>query len=249
MTFADHFSSVASHYAAYRPGYPPELFDWLATIAPGHGLAWDCACGNGQAARGLTAHFDRIIATDGSEAQIKAAKPHPKIEYRVALAEESGLETHSVDLITVAQAAHWFKHEAFYREVRRVLKPKGVLALWTYVFIKVDDVAVQERIAVFYEKTIAGYWPPGREYVKERYTTLPFPFENEIKHPPFIQNFAWNLNQLMGYLRSWSAVTNFKAARGFDPVEALEKEVKPLWGDANASKPISTPIHMRVARV
>jgi ubiquinone/menaquinone biosynthesis C-methylase UbiE len=249
MSFSDHFSSVAAHYAAYRPGYPPELFAWLADLVPSHEVAWDCACGSGQAAQGLTVHFKSIIATDASAEQIKEAKLNPKITYSVALAEQSGLDAHSVDLITVAQAAHWFKHDAFYKEVRRVLKPRGILALWTYEFFSIDDRDINNCIRTFYEKAINPYWPAERAWVKAHYKTLPFALEDEIKAPAFEQSLSWNFTQLFGYFRSWSAVKKFEEVHGFDLVEKLERDLKPLWGDPNSTKPITMPLYMRVARV
>src|ERR1700722_9687450 len=182
--FADHFSSLAAQYAAFRPGYPDALFAWLAATAPSRVVVWDCACGSGQASQGLARHFDHVIATDASEAQIKLAEPDAKIDYRVALAEKSGLDDQSVDLVTSAQAAHWFKHEAFYEEARRVLKPRGLIALWTYELFTIDDEGVQDCLKIFYQQTIEPYWPPERVYVKNHYRTLPFPFEDQIVPPP-----------------------------------------------------------------
>ena len=127
--FEDNFSKQADVYARYRPPYPAALYEWIASIAPGHAVAWDCGTGNGQAAIGLTRHFRSIIATDPSTAQIANAPAHPQIEYRVARAEESGLADQSVDAITVALALHWFDLDQFYAEARRVLKPGGKLAV------------------------------------------------------------------------------------------------------------------------
>ena len=96
--FSDHFSGHAVDYAKFRPRYPKELFRWLASVAPSTELAWDCATGNGQAAVELAEVFERVIATDASEKQIVNAEKHPRVEYRVAPAEESGLESNNVDL-------------------------------------------------------------------------------------------------------------------------------------------------------
>jgi ubiquinone/menaquinone biosynthesis C-methylase UbiE len=131
VTFKDHFSRLAAQYAEFRPRYPGALFDLLARVGPARELAWDCACGSGQATLDLVERFGSVVATDASAQQIAAAKPHPRVEYRVARAEDSGLESKSVDVITVAQSLHWFDRPAFYAEARRVLRPHGVLAVWT----------------------------------------------------------------------------------------------------------------------
>jgi ubiquinone/menaquinone biosynthesis C-methylase UbiE len=138
-SFKDHFSSVAGNYAAFRPDYPRELFQWLASVSPARSAAWDCATGNGQAAVGLAEYFKTVIGTDASADQIANATPHPKIRYSVVPAEKSGLTAQSMDLITVAQSAHWFDLDRFYSEVRRVLRPGGCVALWCYGVIEFDS--------------------------------------------------------------------------------------------------------------
>jgi len=130
--FKDHFSTQAEDYSIYRPEYPADIYSWLASICNSHQLAWDCATGNGQVAVALTNHFGYIIGTDASESQIYHATTYPRVEYEVALAHKSPLDDQSVDLITVAQALHWFEFDSFFKEVERVAKPNSVLAVWCY---------------------------------------------------------------------------------------------------------------------
>ncbi len=132
--FHDHFSGVANRYADFRPHYPAALFDWLATLVPKDSLVWDCAAGNGQASYDLATRFAHVIATDASKEQIASATPHPKVEFRVAPAEQSGLADGSAGLITVAQAVHWFDLDRFWVEAKRVLKGGGLLAFWGYTW-------------------------------------------------------------------------------------------------------------------
>ncbi len=130
--FRDHFSGHADRYEAFRPDYPAELFDYLASIAPGHELAWDCATGNGQAALGVAPYFASVIATDASARQIEQARPRENVRYSVSPASDAPTPDASVDMVTVAQALHWFDLPAFYTEVRRVARHDAVLAVWCY---------------------------------------------------------------------------------------------------------------------
>ncbi len=246
--FADHFAGVAAAYAGFRPTYPEALYAWLGEIAPGHRLAWDCACGSGQASLDLARYFEHVVATDASRAQIEAAPTHPSIEFRVAPAESSGLPEASVDLITVAQGLHWFDLERFYAEVRRVARRGGVLAAWTYGPIALNGDAVNTCVQSFYHDVVGPYWPPERKYVETGYRTLPFPFD-ELSPPAFHMQAEWALPELLGYLRSWSSTARFIVARGFDPVVNLGEELLPLWGDPESPRTITWPLSVRVARV
>lgn len=246
-TFTDHFASVAADYAGFRPTYPAALFAWLVGIAPGHDLAWDCATGSGQASRDLAPHFERIIATDASSAQIAAAAPYPGVEYRVAPAEASGLPDTAVDLITVAQALHWFDLDRFYTEARRVLKSGGILAAWCYGALTVEGEEVNVRAESFYRNTVGAYWPPERRLVESGYRTLPFPFA-EIPAPIFDMEASWTLPELLGYFRSWSATARFIAEQGRDPVAALALEMEPLWTPPHQRRRVSWPLAMRVGK-
>lgn len=245
--FKDHFSTVAQHYADCRPSYPPELFVWLAAQCAARDLAWDCGAGSGQAAMELARHFDRVIATDASAAQIAQAMPHARVEYRVASAEHSGLPNHCADLVTVAQALHWFDLERFYAEVRRVLKPGGVIAVWTYGVQQVESEAVNALVQQFYAEEVGPYWPPERHHVETGYRELAFPFQN-IKPPNFAMRQRWNLEQLLGYFRSWSATARYLKERGVDPVGTLEPRLRAVWGAPEGLRTVTWPLALRVGR-
>jgi len=207
-------------------------------------LAWDCATGSGQAALGLARYFPRVVATDASAAQIAHATPHPRVEYRVAPAEASGLPGGSVDLITVAQALHWFDIGAFYAEARRVLAPGGVLAVWTYGNCVFDDPLVERAVHRYSHDTVGPYWPAERRLVDDRYQTVPFPFR-ELASPPFVLERAWTLAELAGYLRSWSATARYVAAHGRDPVADVEAELSAAWGDREIRRLVRWPLTVR----
>src|SRR4051812_38073805 len=141
-TFKDHFSGHADRYRDARPTYPPALFAWLARQAPDTELTWDAGCGNGQATVALAEHFQRVIGTDPSANQIAAAQPRTNVEYRIEAAEQPSLQEASASLVTVAQALHWFDHARFYPAVKRVLKPGGVFAAWTYADCSTGEAAI-----------------------------------------------------------------------------------------------------------
>lgn len=244
MTFKDHFSKQAAGYAKFRPRYPKKLFEYLGSIAPSCALAWDCGTGNGQAAVGLASVFDRVIATDASEKQIANAEQHEHVQYRVSSAEDSGLETRSVDLIMVAQALHWFDLPRFYDEVRRVLKNSGVFAASAYKFFHITpeiDELVNDR---YYDKVVGPFWPPERELV-ERFEELPFPFP-EIRTPSFEMSGQWSMEHLLGYLRSWSSTQRFIAANNRYPLEEIAGELHAVWGDPTQSRRVVWPLILRV---
>lgn len=231
--FTDHFAKVAADYAAHRPCYPDELFCWLASAAPARDLVWDCATGTGQAAVGLAGHFKQVWATDASASQIEVATQAANITYHTAPADASGLPDSSADLVTVAQALHWFDLEPFYGEVRRVLKPGGLLVVWTYGVFRaegVDAIAVQSLLNQFYHETVGPFWPAERRHVEDGYAGLPFPFK-DVATPDCGMAVNWNLDELAGYLRSWSATSRFTEQQGCDPVEPLVIQLEPLWGD------------------
>ena len=239
--FKDHFSPLAQGYARYRPGYPAQLFAWLAEAAPGRTLAWDCATGSGQAALGLAPHFDAVVATDASAEQLENAEPHANITYRVAPAEASGIEAGAVDLVTVAQALHWFDLPAFYAEVERVLRPGGMLAVWTYNLLSVSP-GIDAVVNPFCDETLADYWPAERRHVQVGYRDLAFPFA-EVAAPAFAMTADWTLEQLIGYLRTWSAVRRYREREGEDPVAAVEAALQPLWGEG--ARRIAWPLTLR----
>jgi SAM-dependent methyltransferase len=202
--FQDHFSGHADRYGAFRPTYPVALFEYLASLAPARDLAWDCATGNGQAALALSPFFGRVVATDASPQQVAQARPHDRIDYLVAPAERTPLPESSIDLITVAQALHWFALPAFYSEVLRVARPGGILAAWCYELNEITP-EVDQVIGRLYSDILGGDWPPERRLVEEGYRTIPFPFD-EVAPPQFSMGARWDLPRLLGYLGTWSAV-------------------------------------------
>lgn len=243
---ADHFSGHAAAYARARPSYPGELFDWLAARCAGRDLAWDCGTGNGQAARALAARFARVHATDLSAEQIAQAAPDPRIAYLAAPAEASGLPDACCDLVTVAQALHWFAGDPFYAEVRRALKPGGVFAAWTYTLLQ-GEPALNAIVEDFYRNTVGPWWPPERRWVDLGYREMPFPFA-EIPAPEFEIRLEWTLDDLLAYLRTWSATQRYIRERGADPCVELGIRLREVWPEPQAAKSIVWPVALRCGR-
>jgi SAM-dependent methyltransferase len=246
--FENHFGVVSQQYAANRPTYPGSLYEWLASEAPDRALAWDCGAGSGQASVALAAHFERVVATDASAEQLARAPAHPRVSYRAAPAEASGLGDHTVSLVTVAQALHWFPLQAFYAEVRRVLKPGGVVAAWTYAAFELALPEADAIVHAYHYGTVEAYWPAARAHVESWYRDLPFPFAR-LDVPAFHMQTRWTLPQVTGYLRSWSATARHAAAHGGDPVDHVERQLREVWPDPTSPVDIDWPLTVIAARV
>jgi SAM-dependent methyltransferase len=245
--FHDHFSKLAARYADFRPHYPPALFDYLVTLVPRNVLVWDCAAGSGQATIDLASRFDKVIATDASADQIAAAPRLDNVEFRVALAESSGLPAESVGLITVAQALHWFNHERFFAEVTRVLKPDGILAAWVYATNRLEGEEIDAIVQDYYSNIVGPCWPPERAMTENGYRTVAFPFP-ELTPPPFRMEVRWTLEQLLGYFSSWSATNRFIKAKGYNPLESLRESLAKHWGDPSSPRLVQWPLTLRLCR-
>ncbi len=244
MTFKDYFSDGSTNYAAFRPSYPPALAQWLAARAPARGLCWDCGCGTGQFSTVIAAEVERVEATDASAAQIAAAAPHPRVTYRTAPAEASGLPDGCADLIAVAQAAHWFDLPAFYAEAARVAKPCALLALITYGVLLVEGAAPNQAVQDF-RAVIAPDWPPERRLVEEGYRSLPFPVP-EIAAPAIDIEVDWSLPALLGYVSTWSALKALRARGGEAALDQLADRLAASWGEPARPRRVRFPIAMRV---
>ena len=242
--FKDHFSTQSDQYQRYRPGYPPALFEYLANISPSHDLAWDCATGTGQAAHQLAHLFAQVLATDASEQQIAQGSASDKIIFRVMAAEQADIAANSVDLITVAQALHWFDQVHFYQAAYRVLKPQGILAVWSYNLLSINpdiDLVVNH----FYHDVVGKYWPPERKLIEQGYPPLPTIFA-AINPPEFAMQAQWSLSDLIGYLGTWSASRYYQADKHADPVDVIRVELQQAWGDSNKVRMVNWPLTLRV---
>ncbi len=247
MDFKDHFSAQAKEYSRYRPKYPPELFEYLSSLTPTHDIAWDCATGNGQAAIGLTPWFSKIIATDASPSQLAHAEKHPKVEYRVATAENSMLGSASVDLVTVATAIHWLDTDKFYPELRRILKPGGVIAVWLYdnceINTEVDAVSLK-----YTNELVESYWPVENRKAWNFEKSVEFPFEI-INAPVFELRLEWNMEEYLNFLYTWSSTQNYIKANKINPLDIIRSEFESAWKNKDEKKTVKWKLKMKAGRV
>ncbi len=243
MSFKDHFSSQSADYARFRPRYPQALYEFIFSHVKNKELAWDVATGNGQVAIALAEQFEKVIATDASENQLSHAEQNPKVSYAVSAAENSGLPDKSVDLITVGQALHWFDFEKFFKEANRVAKNGCFFAAWGYRIQEINP-RVDVITKKFDEELVGKYWPTERGFVDTAYNTIPFPFEL-IETPAFHLQWRWNLNELMGYLYTWSSTQRYIKDKGHNPLELIEADLAKAWGNPEEEKEIFWPVFMK----
>jgi SAM-dependent methyltransferase len=246
MRSAD-FSSFAKLYAEARPTYPAELFAHVASFVELRHLAWDCATGSGQAAVGLAEHFERVIATDVSEAQIAHATRHPRVDYRVSRSESSAHGDTSVDLVTVASALHWFDEQAFYREVRRVARPGGVLAAWSYHVAHAEP-PFGDVFQRLYDEPLRPYFAPAAHLVDDRYEGVVLPGE-PLPGGTFFATASWTLDQVLAFVRSWSGTQNYVKERGGDPAGTIAGELEVLCGGNSGVRTLRWPLYLRISRL
>ena len=244
--FKDHFSHAAADYATYRPHYPPALADYLTSLVAARNVAWDAGCGSGQFSSVLGERFDQVFATDASAEQIARAVPHPHVKYAVATADGVDLLASSVDLVTVAQAAHWFDLPPFYAEVRRVARPRGVIALFAYG-ITIMEPPVGPVIDDFYSRVLGAWWPRERRHTENGYRDFEFPFD-EVIPPKIDMAVDWSVDQLVGYVGTWSGVRAITAAEGERPLQEFSLNVRAVWG-STPTRRVRWPLGMRVGRI
>ena len=247
MAFKDHFSVQADRYTRFRPRYPRRLFEFLATLPARPERAWDCRTGNCQAALGLGEYFAEVVATGPSARQIAHAEKHPKVRYLISAAEQPPLANDSVDLITVAQALHWFDLERFYAEVRRVARPGGVVAAWGYELATITPV-IDQVVRHLYSDLLGKYWPPERQTTETRYATVAFPFR-ELPGPTLESKAQWHLDALQGYLGTWSSVQKYIEWHAANPLDQAHDDLAAVWGSPERIRRVTWPLFLRVGRI
>ena len=247
MPTLDRFSAQAADYARYRIAYPAALYDWLLPQVASRERAWDCATGNGQVAAVLADSFVRVDATDLSASQLAQAPLRPNIHYQQATAERTPFPNQRFDLITVAQAVHWFDGDAYHREVRRVARPGAVLAEWGYRLCRLETPGLNRVLDAFHDVTSGPYWDANRRHVENEYANLSFPFAG-VQHARFAVEKHWTADDMLNYLRTWSATANYARQHpGADLVALVDDELTRLWGPH--TRLVTFPVFARAGRV
>ena len=246
MPALDRFSAQAADYARYRIDYPAALYAWLLPQVAGRERAWDCATGNGQVAAVLADSFVRVDATDLSASQLAQAPPRPNISYQPARAEHTPFPDQRFDLITVAQAVHWFNPDAYHREVRRVARPGAVLAEWGYNLARLDDEPLDALLRQFHDDTLRPYWDDHRWHITDEYARIPFPFAG-VQRARFEARRSWSAEWFLNYLRTWSAVQNYRKAHRQDAVLLIADELTRLW--EGGARDVVFPVFARAGRL
>ncbi len=238
----DNFSHQSEDYSKFRPTYPSELVEKIVSLAPEKKLALDVATGNGQFAAAISKYFETVHATDISDNQLLHAKRVLNVIYKKMPAETTDFEDDFFDLITVAQAVHWFDFDVFYKEIHRILKPDGIFAIIGYGLMNTNP-ETDKIIHKFYHEVVGPFWGEERKYLDENYETIPFPFD-EIQMEQHSSDFHWTFEQLIGYLETWSAVQHYKAHHNQNPLDLIRDELKISW--EKSDKKISFPMLLRV---
>lgn len=242
----DHFSVLADVYVGHRPRYPNSWLQQLAALCPRRGRALDCACGSGQATTALALYYDQVIACDASFAMLSRMHAPRNVWPVTAIAESLPFETTSVDLITVAQALHWFDANRFFAEARRLLRPGGVLATWCYQLLRIAP-AIDDVLADLYNEMLSGYWPPERRRVDRGYSDVYMPLIEVATQAPDL-TVHWSFNELLGYLKSWSATKHYEREQGHCAVDSIRPLLHGAWGTAE-SRTVRWPMAARVGRL
>jgi SAM-dependent methyltransferase len=244
--YTEYYTNQAREYAEHRPTYPEELYNFLAEHAPRNSRVLDCCTGSGQAALELAKRFPSVTAIDINEEQINNAARHDNIEYRVASAEQSGMDANSIDLLTVATGIHWLDLEEFYSEADRILTPQGIIAIWGYGATSITP-EIDAVLDQFTGVTLKDYWDDVLWFAWNNYKGLAFPFTT-IGDPGFRITKELTLDALRNYLFTWTTYQRYITERGIDPYEEIRSDLEAAWGDPNQKRTVTWTITMKLGR-
>ena len=246
MQISTLFADKSDLYAASRSQYPRELFSFITDLVVQHNAAWDCATGNGQAAVGVAETFDLVQATDIRQQQITHSLTRNNIHYSVCCAEKTAFVDNQFDLVTVAQALHWFDFDKFWPEVNRVLKPDGVFCTFAYIWCEVSpviDIAVEGYI----KRIDAPYWASNNKLVWDSYKGVEFPFA-QIGTPKFTLQNLWGFQLFMNYIHTWSATRRCIEVKGIEFFERAKLQIVREWGDPKEKRLVTSPLTVMAGR-
>lgn len=241
----DNFSKQAVDYSKFRPQYPEEMIECIISFVNTKSTALDVATGNGQVAHKLSNYFEKVFAIDISQKQLDNAIKADNIIYSKESAEETSFKNQQFDLIVVAQAVHWFDFEKFYKEIYRILKPKGIFAVMGYGLFSTNPDS-DKILRHFYYDIVGTYWDAERKYLDENYETIPFPFE-EIPAEKFKNQLIWTFEELTGYLQTWSSVQHYISKNNQNPIDLIYDDLKVSWAKNNQE--VTFPLLLRIGKL
>ncbi len=243
----DNFSTQAKTYKKYRPVYPKTFYDELLGLVNIRNTCWDCGTGNGQVASVLSKYFKEVNATDISDTQLQQAARIENVSYSQQRAEQTNFKDSTFDLITVAQAVHWFDFEAFYKEVKRVGNKNAILAIWGYELLNITP-EIDALINTFYTEIVGPFWSFERKHIDTHYASIDFPFQEIKLTKDYEIKTELSLSDLEGYFNSWSSVQNYIRQKKENPVNQLINEIKPFW-EQNETKIVSYPLFTKIGKI
>ena len=245
----DNFSEQSAGYAKFRPVYPKQLYLEVLSHVNGRETCWDCATGNGQIATFMSNHFNQVYATDISKQQLDKAPAFENVDYMGCRSEKTPFQDSCIDLTIVGQAVHWFDHEHFNKEVRRVSRPKAIVALIGYGLMYSDE-DFNQALNTFYVHTIGEYWDPERKHIDSSYKSIPFPFEKIEFDKKYSIVVEGSLDQMNGYLNTWSSVQKYIRENGSNPVQPfVESLTKSGVWKPDEIKKVRFPLFVKLGRV
>jgi SAM-dependent methyltransferase len=246
MSIIDLFSDQPELYAAARPKYPKNIYEFIASCVNTKERAWDCGAGNGQASIALAEYFSEVYATDISNQQITHAIAKNNVFYSVESAEKTNFPSNYFDAVIVAQALHWFELNCFWSEVKRVLKKGGIFSAWGYTEFSISpeiDIVLKQEIF----DIIKSYWNPRINLLRNGYRNIDFPFE-PIQVPLITMKIWWTLPELLAYMHTWSATRQCMQKQGTKFFEALSDKLLSVWGKSEEKREITMNFHIIAGR-
>lgn len=244
----DLFSDSSALYHQARPTYPHQVIEEILNHVTSRQFAWDCGAGSGQFTQLVAPYFEQVVATDLSSQQLHQAPYFDNVSYQVQQAEQTSFADQSFDLITVAQAIHWFNFDAFYGEVQRTLKKDGVLAVVGYGLVQTGDTELNGLIDHLYRDVLGEYWDIERKHIDHSYQCIPFPFEEQAS-PELLMQLSWSAAQFVGYLNTWTGLKHHRTQNAADDYVDPLTAIIDYLENKNAYIDIHFPVFLRIGKL